>query len=128
MKYKVIGFIPRYPPDNPAPPDGPGPLFGTDPLVSTASLGGVPMTDSHADPHDDPHAGPHTPGAQPLPIIPVEHARARIFGYAAGIDLTRRDLQAEAKQLRRPWYIAKSFIGAAPISPIQPASAQPSFR
>lgn len=55
--------------------------------------------------------------------IPVESARDHILGYAAGIDLTRRDLQAEAKELRRPWYLAKSFVGAAPISPVRPASA-----
>ena len=55
--------------------------------------------------------------------IPVEQVRQHIFGYAVGIDLTRRDLQSEAKDLRRPWYLGKSFVGAAPISPLQPASA-----
>lgn len=55
--------------------------------------------------------------------LAVEQARASIFGYAVGIDLTRRDLQAEAKRLARPWYLAKSFIGAAPIGPLQTASA-----
>ena len=50
----------------------------------------------------------------------IEAARARdlIYGYAIGIDLTRRDLQAVAKKLARPWYLAKSFIGAAPVGPI----------
>ena len=55
--------------------------------------------------------------------IPVEQVRQHIFGYAVGIDLTRRDLQSEAKSLRRPWYLAKSFVGAAPIGPLQPAEA-----
>jgi fumarylpyruvate hydrolase len=55
--------------------------------------------------------------------IAAARARAHIFGYAIGIDLTRRDLQAEAKRLARPWYLAKSFVGAAPIGPIHPASA-----
>lgn len=55
--------------------------------------------------------------------IDVETARAHIFGYAVGIDLTRRDLQAEAKRLARPWYLAKSFVGAAPVGSLQPASA-----
>jgi fumarylpyruvate hydrolase len=45
---------------------------------------------------------------------------AKIFGYAAGIDLTRRDLQAEAKKLQRPWEIAKAFDHSAPITEIVP--------
>jgi fumarylpyruvate hydrolase len=45
---------------------------------------------------------------------------AKIFGYATGIDFTRRDLQADAKKLGRPWDTAKSFDYSAPISAIQP--------
>lgn len=52
-----------------------------------------------------------------------EAVRNCIYGYAVGIDLTRRDLQAEAKRLARPWFLAKSFIHAAPMSPIAPAAA-----
>ena len=40
----------------------------------------------------------------------------RIYGYAVGIDLTRRDLQAEAKAMRRPWDTGKGFDKAAPCS------------
>ena len=43
---------------------------------------------------------------------------ARLFGYAVGLDMTRRDLQAAAKNLGRPWEVAKSFDHSAPISPI----------
>ena len=43
---------------------------------------------------------------------------AKIFGYAAGIDFTRRDLQAEAKKLGRAWDTAKAFDFSAPVSPI----------
>jgi fumarylpyruvate hydrolase len=50
--------------------------------------------------------------------IPAEHARDHILAYAVGIDLTRRDLQAEAKKLARPWYLSKSFVGAAPMGPL----------
>jgi fumarylpyruvate hydrolase len=46
-----------------------------------------------------------------------------VFGYAAGIDLTRRDLQAEAKKLARPWDMAKGFDRSAPIGTIAPVSA-----
>lgn len=48
-------------------------------------------------------------------------AAACIFGYAVGLDMTRRDLQAEAKAKGRPWDIAKAFDAAAPISEIVPA-------
>ena len=47
--------------------------------------------------------------------ISVDAARSHIAGYAVGIDLTRRDLQAVAKKQARPWALAKSWIGAAPI-------------
>jgi fumarylpyruvate hydrolase len=43
-----------------------------------------------------------------------------VFGYAVGLDMTRRDRQGEAKQLGRPWEVAKSFDGSAPIGAIVP--------
>jgi fumarylpyruvate hydrolase len=49
-------------------------------------------------------------------------ALSMIFGYAVGVDLTRRDLQAAAKQQRRPWDVAKGFDCSAPVSAIVPAS------
>ena len=49
-------------------------------------------------------------------------ANGHIWGYAAGIDLTRRDLQAEAKKLGRPWDMAKGFDASAPIGDLAPAS------
>lgn len=48
-------------------------------------------------------------------------ALSHVYGYALGIDLTRRDLQAKAKELRRPWEVAKSFDQSAPIGKIVPA-------
>ena len=45
---------------------------------------------------------------------------ANIFGIAVGVDLTRRDLQAEAKNAGRPWFVGKSFVGSAPTSEIVP--------
>ncbi|MDE2319153.1 MAG: fumarylacetoacetate hydrolase family protein [Rhodospirillales bacterium] len=50
-------------------------------------------------------------------------ALSHVFGYAVGIDLTRRDMQAEAKALRRPWDLSKGFDASAPIGMIAPASA-----
>ena len=48
--------------------------------------------------------------------IPVERALDCIWGYAVGLDMTRRDLQAEAKKAGRPWDTAKGFDASAPIS------------
>ena len=45
---------------------------------------------------------------------------ANIFGISVGVDLTRRDLQTEAKNAGRPWFVGKSFIGSAPTSEIVP--------
>jgi len=46
-----------------------------------------------------------------------------IFGYAVGVDMTRRDLQGEAKEKSRPWEAGKSFAHAAPCGAIQPGSS-----
>lgn len=50
--------------------------------------------------------------------IPVSEAEACIYGYAVGNDLTRRDLQAQAKAKGRPWETAKAFDASAPITAI----------
>jgi fumarylpyruvate hydrolase len=55
--------------------------------------------------------------------IPAASALDHVFGYAVGIDMTRRDLQAKAKELQRPWEVAKAFEASAPCSAIVPASA-----
>lgn len=54
--------------------------------------------------------------------IPGSQALDYVFGYAVGIDLTRRDLQKEAKSLGRPWDTAKGFDESAPVSAIHPAA------
>lgn len=50
----------------------------------------------------------------------IQNANDSIFGYAVGCDLTRRDLQANAKQQSRPWCAAKGFDFSAPCGPILP--------
>jgi fumarylpyruvate hydrolase len=50
--------------------------------------------------------------------IAVEDAASHIWGYALGLDMTRRDLQAEAKKLSRPWDLGKAFDASAPIGPL----------
>jgi fumarylpyruvate hydrolase len=54
--------------------------------------------------------------------IPAAKANDHIYGYAVGIDLTRRDLQQAARKKERPWEIGKSFDHGAPCGAIQPAS------
>jgi len=54
--------------------------------------------------------------------IARDRALDHVFGYAAGIDLTRRDLQSQAKEAGRPWDWAKGFDRSAPIGPIRRAS------
>lgn len=54
-------------------------------------------------------------------IAPAE-ALSHVFGYAAGLDLTRRDMQDEAKAARRPWDMSKGFDASAPIGEIAPAA------
>ena len=53
--------------------------------------------------------------------VPVERAMDLVYGYAVGLDMTRRDLQGEAKKLGRPWEIGKAFEHSAPCGPIVPA-------
>ncbi|MEB0012671.1 fumarylacetoacetate hydrolase family protein [Glaciimonas sp. Gout2] len=54
--------------------------------------------------------------------ISAAEAVKHIYGYAVGLDMTRRDLQAEAKKLGRPWCTSKGFDQSAPISAIRPIS------
>jgi fumarylpyruvate hydrolase len=54
--------------------------------------------------------------------IRAADAHKHIFGYAVGLDMTRRDLQGEMKKQGRPWEIGKSFDDSAPIGPITPVA------
>ena len=55
--------------------------------------------------------------------VPVEQAASLIWGYAIGLDMTRRDLQNDMKKQGRPWSIAKGFDASAPIGPIHPKAS-----
>jgi fumarylpyruvate hydrolase len=54
--------------------------------------------------------------------INAAEAMKHVFGYAVGLDMTRRDLQSDMKKLGRPWEIGKAFEHSAPITPIHTAS------
>jgi fumarylpyruvate hydrolase len=55
--------------------------------------------------------------------VKAADAEDMIWGYGVGIDLTRRDLQIAARDIKRPWEIGKAFDASAPCGPLRPASA-----
>jgi len=54
--------------------------------------------------------------------IPVDKALEHVWGYGVGLDMTRRDIQGEAKKMGRPWEMGKSFDESAPVTALRPAS------
>lgn len=54
--------------------------------------------------------------------IPVTKALDHVWGYAVALDMTRRDLQGEAKAAGRPWEVGKAFERSAPVGPLSPAA------
>ncbi|HSQ82309.1 MAG TPA: fumarylacetoacetate hydrolase family protein [Casimicrobiaceae bacterium] len=61
-------------------------------------------------------------GGSAVKLAP-EQAQSIVWGYAVGLDMTRRDLQNDMREKKRPWDIGKSFAQAAPIAPIHPVTA-----
>ena len=101
-------------------PDREPPFFFTKPADAVAGGGTVPYPPATRDLHHEVElvvalgkGGADIPEAQALDCV---------FGYGVGIDLTRRDLQAEAKEMRRPWDMAKAFDRSAPVSALRPAA------
>jgi fumarylpyruvate hydrolase len=96
------------------------PLFFTKPADAVVGPGGaVPYPSATKDLHHEIElvAALKAGGADLAP----DAAMALIFGYAAGVDLTRRDLQAAAKQSGQPWDSGKAFDASAPVGAIRPA-------
>lgn len=60
--------------------------------------------------------------------IPVESAFDHVYGYAVGLDMTRRDLQLALRDKGRPWDMAKGFDHSAPCAAITPASVSGHFQ
>jgi fumarylpyruvate hydrolase len=54
--------------------------------------------------------------------ISVEQALEHVWGYAVGLDMTRRDLQMKMREAGRPWELGKAFDLSAPIAPLYPAA------
>ena len=55
--------------------------------------------------------------------IPLDQALDHVWGYGVGLDMTRRDLQATAKEMGRPWEIGKAFEESGPVGPLRPVSS-----
>ena len=55
--------------------------------------------------------------------IPLEQALDYVWGYAVGLDMTRRDLQMNMREMGRHWEIGKAFDNSAPLGPIHPAAS-----
>ena len=64
---------------------------------------------------------------EPAFRIGTEAAKSVVYGYACGLDMTRRDLQQEGKDKRRPWDFGKAFENGAVLGPITPAGSVPSL-
>ncbi len=60
--------------------------------------------------------------------IPAEAANGLIWGYAVGIDFTRRDRQRDARDMRLPWEVGKSFDSSAPCGPLAPVRDPAHFK
>ncbi len=54
--------------------------------------------------------------------IPLDQALSHVYGYGVCLDMTRRDLQGEAKKMGRPWEIGKAFELSGPVGPVQPVA------
>ena len=108
-------------------PDAEPPFFFTKPADAVVESGAVlPFPVATADLHHEAElvvalgAG----GA----FVPEVEALSLVWGYAAGNDLTRRDLQAQAKAARRPWDMSKGFDASAVLGAVRPGSAVPQGR
>lgn len=102
-------------------PDREAPFFFTKPADAVVPNGSqLPFPTRTADLHHEVElvVALGTGGAN----IGISQALSHVFGYAVGLDLTRRDLQAEAKDKGRPWDIAKGFDRSAPVGALTPAS------
>jgi fumarylpyruvate hydrolase len=102
-------------------PDREPPFFFTKPADALVASGAtIPFPPATSDLHHEAElvAAIGTPGAG----IDPDSALSHVWGYAAGNDLTRRDLQAEAKSMRRPWDMAKGFDNSAVVGALTPAA------
>jgi len=98
-------------------PDRPAPFFFSKPADAVVETGRrLPFPSKTAELHHEVELVIAL-GAGGANVKPVD-APALIFGHAVGIDLTRRDLQSQAKKTGRPWDMSKGFDRSAPVGPL----------
>ena len=105
-----------------SPADRGRPVFFLKPADAIACDGVVPYPPGTRDLHHEVELVVALGRDAPLGRLDEAAAATLVFGYAVGLDLTRRDLQAEAKAKGLPWDIGKAFDHSAPISEIVPAA------
>ena len=98
------------------------PVFFAKPADAIVTTGEVPYPTATRDLHHEVELVVALGRDAPAGDVPVAAASALVYGYAVGLDLTRRDLQAAAKAKGLPWDIAKGFDASAPIGPLVPAA------
>lgn len=99
------------------------PVFFMKPADALVIDGEVPYPSATSDLHHEVELVVAIGADAPHGVLAVEDASSLVFGYGVGLDLTRRDLQAEAKAKGLPWDIAKGFDASAPIGELVPATA-----
>ena len=98
------------------------PTFFLKPADSLATDGVVPYPPGTRELHHEVELVVAIGRDAPPGVLAIEQAMDLVYGYAVGLDLTRRDLQAAAKAKSLPWDTGKSFDFAAPIGAIVPAA------
>jgi fumarylpyruvate hydrolase len=98
------------------------PVFFLKPADAVVCDGNVPYPPGTQDLHHEVELVVALGRDAPAGELDDRTAASLVFGYAVGLDLTRRDLQAEAKAKGLPWDIGKAFDHSAPISEIVPAA------
>jgi fumarylpyruvate hydrolase len=101
-------------------PEREAPCFFSKPSNAVVLSAGVPFPDQTSNLHHEVELVVALDGGGS--DIPENEALDCIYGYAVGVDLTRRDLQSAAKKRGRPWDVAKGFDHSAPLSAIRRVS------
>ncbi|NLA68780.1 MAG: fumarylacetoacetate hydrolase family protein [Gammaproteobacteria bacterium] len=99
------------------------PVFFMKPADAIATRGEVHYPPGTADLHHEVELVVALGRDAPPGVLARDAAEDLVFGYAVGLDLTRRDLQSAAKQAGLPWDTGKAFDESAPLSEIVPAAA-----
>jgi fumarylpyruvate hydrolase len=99
------------------------PVFFMKPADAVVTTGEVAYPPGTSDLHHEVELVVALGADAPHGVLPVEAADALVYGYALGLDLTRRDLQGAAKKAGLPWDTGKGFDESAPVGELVPAAA-----